>query len=44
MTFEGGIGDGVQDFLGKLFTWNVTFRGMSGNVVSEFHKRIIHFD
>jgi hypothetical protein len=32
-----------KTFLGKLFARNVAFREIEGNVLSEFHKRIIHF-
>ena len=41
--WKGEIGNGVQDFVGKLFARNVVFREMEGNVLNEFHKRIIHF-
>lgn len=32
--WKGEIGDGVQDFLGKLFARNGAFRGMEGNVLN----------
>ncbi|GLB52757.1 hypothetical protein NBRC110019_17970 [Neptunitalea chrysea] len=36
--WKAEIGDGVQDFLGKLFARNAAFREMEGNVLSGLGK------
>ncbi len=34
--WKGEIGDGIQDFVGKLFARNVAFHEMKGNVLGKF--------